>query len=184
MLRGVIVMLRQVSLSPLLLRGVLARAYGVSASGLSGRLPVRGARGLLAFALLLVALLVAGTAGAAAPAPMCDQDGASVVAPTEVPMADGGVLEELPCDSVLHFEWLGAALADLLPTADKAIDGSGRGDRAPLGLWVKAVSARALPPARRQALPPQSSWVSPAAAGAPRSGFASGVYRPPLRPAS
>lgn len=179
-------MLRPITLSCLLLQAAVARACRLTRRGCSGAGLARVPQGVWAVFVLLISLLTAGQSRAATQAPMCDQDGASVVAPYEVPLADGGTLDELPCDSALYFEWLGMALSELTPAADKAAEGSGRGDPSPPMPWAKALPLGRLGVCP---LPPvlARGWSPISPAGVPCGGFAPGVYRPPLaspRPAS
>lgn len=118
---------------------------------------------------VLIALAVLGASPAHAEAPMCDRAGASVDALPEVPMADGGTLQELPC---------GPAVDEMLARLAEAVEPRHHGKleldtHPPRGVWV-ATAIVPLAPAGEPL-----AWVGARGLG-PLRGHPRAVYRPPL----
>lgn len=131
----------------------------------------------LAAALCVFGAMLGASPAAAAEAPMCDTDATSIAAEAEIPDADGGSLEELPCDVQVYLAWVG------LPLAERSVRGPG-----------------ALPNGEQQAAKPPYKFLGLAAAAPPlapelrvpapgtapnalrqSAGFGLGVFRPPAR---
>jgi len=129
-------------------------------------------------------LLLAGRAWAAPadspeePAPMCDPDGASVVAPEDIPEVDRGHFEALPCDAQLLFA---NVRFDVTDSARQFVSAN---DTAPVPHVAPPLApcegARALStlfPARAE---PAPALFGARAGLAPSRGFSRGPFRPPL----
>jgi hypothetical protein len=121
-----------------------------------------------------------GTDAADEPAPMCDPDGASVVAPENIPEVDRGRFEALPCEAQLLLSGWRLDVPELGRKAASCRDGEAapvHHASPPPQRFEGARTLAVLFPVRSE---PQSAFWGAGEALAPSRGHERGLFRPPV----
>lgn len=113
---------------------------------------------------------------------VCDPSGASAVGEPLAPLADGGRVEELPCEA---WQWA-VALTSLTPRVAPAFGHVPPSDSSlPVARGLRADSVKSLHALRRLRFPEPVAGIEVTSLRArllqPCPGFGRGVYRPPVR---